>query len=1555
MLMANPKRTPQPNRLKRYAKRAAVAVGGLLGLAVLLVGGLLFSLRFARVRDLVVAKVNGALSDSFQGKIKLHRLRSVGLGGIGAADAEIFDPAGRRVIDIHGLDVSLSVPTIAWAAIAHSSQPLTLKFDAISLQHAEVLLIDNGKGSPTLADAFQAKTPSPPSSGPGTIVIIDQAQIKHLWAHGSLSSTPPLDVELKDAHGFLRVDDVATKVAFEKAHIEARGLPQGVDPVGQLRASLEIPAAPAKPLGAKAHFEGAAATVPVVLDASFVDNQLAATVDASNIPPDAVKRQVPGLELRSPASMHMTAQGKLPDVHGNFALGIGAGKVDGDCQLSLNNDLAASASVHAHGLDLAELAPNAPPSGLELTLHANVLVPQTGPLTGKFAVDTGPSIVAAESVPGTALSGTFSVDSKAQRTHVEAHAEIAEPGAQTALDVTLEQARSTRVEFKTRTELRNPPRLRRLAALASAQGELTAQGDYEVESSRLNADVRADLRNVQQAQNRAARAKLSAKISGALPHPDANVILEVTDAELASQHVKTAQVAARGSLSHLALSAEVATRLPERHVQISAIVSNDHGIVIDHPSVNLTQDNTHVKIAAAGIEVVGGRTRVNALHVEGVGKADASLVYGPTLESASVQTQALDLARLWRLIDPQAPLRSGTATIGVSYERRGGNPNAHISARSDDLSFDRIKGGSMVANLDLSEQRLNGRANADLKQLGHLSFDFQDLRGINPDNLNPSGVTGKVAIEGQVQLRDLNDLVPKDSNIPIARMLGTIKYDVAVERTHAGPGLPTLHAHVSTKNLQLAGARTSKTTINTKEEAIAAAPVAIKGLDVDIDLTHAESGETELAASLSDEHGRLFALTVEGKATPHLATIASELGSQWQQLPLKLKLTVPPRELQQLPVEVRPTALSGVASAELDYEGSLSSPKLAFSGKVDRFRQDATGKKSLDLSWNASYDGLRAKLDGRARSGARDVAQADINVETGIGGWLNRAASGNPPLDANAHLAFDAFPIALLPGTSQTQVDGALSGKIALEHFGKNAAADVALDVASLHIGASPFGSVHAELQAKGGKGDVIVRVLGDRGTTTAEAHSGLDWGPRYVPQIQMPADAALRAKDLRIGAFSPFVASTFGELDGRLNGDLNAHFRGGAPALDGHVDLDDGVAQLASLGQRFDQIKARFSLEPGKAKLEQLSARATTGRINVTGEARFAGLDLTGAEGHVRMAKSDGVAMSLSGTEIVDTYGAIDISLTPNETTHANALKVNIPNLHVGMPDTGSQDLQDLEPAKGVRVGVYQRRGGFVTLPLQPLKDSDPSKNDNPMLVDVHLGAIEVQRGDMLKAQVNGDLQLVLGDPMTMTGQINLQGGKLDVSGKQFEVESGTVSFSGEPANPTIVATARWDSPDEDKHRVYADFTGTATKGKIVLHSEPPLTQDQILSLLLTGSADGSLGGGSSGSSTATAVGAVGGSATQGLNKVLSGISDLDVSTRIDTSTGSARPELVIQISPRVAAQITRALGEPAPGQPPDLTFLTFDFRIRSHWSLAALIGDRGESGLDLVWRKRY
>jgi len=1547
-------RIEKPHRLRRYGKRAGIAFGVLLALLVVLVAGVLFSLRFQAVRSFVVARVNSALDGTFQGRLVLHGVGNLGLTGIAAADAEVFDAKGRRVLDIHGLSAELSVPSIVWAALTEKSKPLTIRITGASLRHVEAVLIDNGSGSPTLADAFLPKTPSAPSSGPGTVVIIDRLVVDHAWAHGSLASTPALDVELKDTHASLRTDDVATAIGLKKLALIARGLPQGVDPVGDLQASLDIPAATDKPLGARAHFRGTAAQVPVVLDASYLNSKLSATLEARDIPPAAVAKQLPALELRSPASLTASAEGQLPKLHGVFSLAIASGEVKGDFDLDLADELTAKANVETRDLDVAELTRSAPASSLDLTVHAAVRAPKVGPITGNFELASQNSLIAAQALPGISVNGTFSSDSRTQRNRVEAHAEIAEPGAHTSLDATLSQSQQTTLEFRSKTVLNDAPRLKRLAGLTRGKGQIDAQGSYRLEAQSLSANVQARLHDLQQADNQIARAELRAAFSGALPHPNADVRLTVSDARLADQHVSDAKLLARGSLSQLVLEAEATTFAPKRRVQLSAMASNDRGLRVDHPRIELRQGDTQLSLTADSVQILGGRTRVSGLHVQGAGKADVSLVYGSTLESLHAQSYELDLARLWRLADANAPLKSGTVTVSASYERREGDVRARLVARSDDLSFGRVAGGSLSADFELDRDRLSGRAQANLKQLGRLNFDFQELRGIDLDRPNPARATGKIAIDGQVRLKDLLQLIPPGVELPFDRALGVLEYDVAIERQRASAVLPSFHLHVATNKLQLAGKRTTTTTITTKEQARDTAPLAIKGIDFDLDLSHAETGETELAASVKDAQGRLVALSVEGKATPGLTSVASELADRWRQIPLRVQLSVPPRELDKLPVEVRPAALKGVASGTLSYEGTFSAPKLALAGKIERFQQSDDKGKKLDLAFQGSYDGLKGKLSGNARSAGKDFAKADIDFETVLNDWLNRTSEQTPPLDANARLAFDGFPIGLMPAARTRQVEGALTGKATLEHFGKNATVDVDLDVQSLQLANSPLGRIRTEIRVRDGKADAKLSVEGQGGTTTAEAHSGMDWGARLVPALRMPADAQLRARELRLAAFGPLLTSVLGELDGRVNGDLNAHFRGGAPELDGHVDLTDGVAQLAAVGQRFDQIKARLSLEPGKAKLDELSARATSGRLRVTGEARFQGLDLTGADAHLRIAKAERVSLSLAGTELDDTYGAVDIKLRPGQTKGSQALSVDIRELRVHLPADGSQDLQNLDPAKGVRVGTRQRDGDFVTLPLQPLEEGDPAKNESPMTVDLSLGnQIWIQQGDSTKIQLSGRLRLVLSDPLTVEGQIQVRSGKLDVSGKEFEIESGVVTFSGEPGNPTIVATARWDSPDEDRHRVYADASGTAAKLKITLRSEPPLTQDQILSLLLTGSADGSLGGGG-GNNAETAVGVVGGTATQGLNKALSSISDLDVSTRIDTSTGSARPELVVQISAKVSAKLTRALGQ-IPGQPPDMTFGTLDFLIKRNWSLSTVAGDHGASGIDLVWRKRY
>jgi translocation and assembly module TamB len=300
----------------------------------------------------------------------------------------------------------------------------------------------------------------------------------------------------------------------------------------------------------------------------------------------------------------------------------------------------------------------------------------------------------------------------------------------------------------------------------------------------------------------------------------------------------------------------------------------------------------------------------------------------------------------------------------------------------------------------------------------------------------------------------------------------------------------------------------------------------------------------------------------------------------------------------------------------------------------------------------------------------------------------------------------------------------------------------------------------------------------------------------------------------------------------------------------------------------------------------------------------------------------------------------------------------VDIPVLHVDLPDATGHTVQPLEPDKTIRIG-HVIGGDFTAIALAATSKPRPP-SDIVIRAAVKLGDdVEVKRDTTIDIVAKGEPIIMVKDRAHVSGEIRLVRGKLELQGKQFAVDTGTVSFVGDdPADPMIVATAHWDGPDGT--RVYADFSGRVTSGKLSLRSEPSLTQDQILALLLFGSPDGSFGAaappGQQESTGVMAAGMAGGVVTQGLNKAISGITSIDITTRVDTSdANSPNPELAVQISKSVSASVTYKLGVPPPGQNPDRTLVTLDWRFVRDWSLAAVVGDQGSTALDVMWRMRY
>jgi len=299
---------------------------------------------------------------------------------------------------------------------------------------------------------------------------------------------------------------------------------------------------------------------------------------------------------------------------------------------------------------------------------------------------------------------------------------------------------------------------------------------------------------------------------------------------------------------------------------------------------------------------------------------------------------------------------------------------------------------------------------------------------------------------------------------------------------------------------------------------------------------------------------------------------------------------------------------------------------------------------------------------------------------------------------------------------------------------------------------------------------------------------------------------------------------------------------------------------------------------------------------------------------------------------------------------------------------DPASVEVQELGDLPGVKVGVSRNAREFVEVPLDgsrvdTVERTGKSQSDVRAVLRLH--DVEVSRGTDLNVRLDGQPTITMGASTHATGQIRMSRGSIDVYGKPFTIDRGTVTFVGDdPTNPQVVLTASWAAPD-GATRVYADFVGPLKTGKVRLRSEPAKPQSEILALILFGTTDDQKSSPPSGTSAqvSPAAAVAGGAATQPINRALGGLDRaLDnlglaggISTKIDTSQTTPRPEVEVQIARDISLQIAWVLGAPPPGTNPDSTLVTLDWHFLRKWSLETTVGDMGTSIFDVVWQHRY
>jgi hypothetical protein len=865
--------------------RLVFKILGILLLAITtLVVLALMSLDLAPVRAFIVEKANDTLATTFQGKLVLRRLDNVDLRGVGGVDIEVQDPAGRTVLRARNVRVSLGVLPLVYAAVFKGANPLVVRLEDVSIDELRVLLIDDGTGSPTLAHAFDPKDPKPPDpEGGTTVIVIDEIALKTGKVHGSLKSPGPIDVDLKELHATLRTDPAATTITLKRLDLDARQVPQVERVKGRLTAGVFLPAAPksgapalpsnagvgtveAKPKPAmrvNATFTGDAAGSALALKARLEGERLDATLDISSLSPATVAKLVPALSLRDPATVTAKVEGALSDL--GFEAHVRQVPTAVDIRGRFRNANGRStieARLDTADVDLSRILKDGPPTRLAVGGDVVMHFAEAGG-DGKYRVVlSSDSSFGAYALPETTVDGNLALPSGKAPT-LEGTVDVAEAGApiHVAYAVRAEPA-GVVADVNANARLNQPPRLKALSGGLGASGLLELSARFDAGAKRLDANLGLKLRDVRHPAARVGSLDARVTAHGDPAAPKLQMSATALGVAAADRKFESVRLTGSGTPERLELAARIEGQNPQR-IELKTTLTPSSKDLLRASSITLTDRETVVTIRAESLSLADGKIELQRLTLDGVGHAEASLVYGRSLEQLEFRAERLQPVPLLRAFGIETSVKSGQIDLEASFAGRGRSPTGKVKGTITAVELGRLKGGTARIDLALERGQISGEVDAELGAGANAKIVVKELDAPLPPLTQQklANLTGSVSMVGDVELGRLKSMFPFAG---IERAEGRIGFDIALDRSRENAQKPSLRAQVRTKSLLLVGQRPDAGKTEDPIAAKNAAPWTVRGIDADVTARFDDQGAA-VNGRLRDNKGDLITLDAEWK------------------------------------------------------------------------------------------------------------------------------------------------------------------------------------------------------------------------------------------------------------------------------------------------------------------------------------------------------------------------------------------------------------------------------------------------------------------------------------------------------------------------------------------------------------------------------------------------------------------------------------------------------------------------------------------------------------------
>ena len=457
-----------------------------------------------------------------------------------------------------------------------------------------------------------------------------------------------------------------------------------------------------------------------------------------------------------------------------------------------------------------------------------------------------------------------------------------------------------------------------------------------------------------------------------------------------------------------------------------------------------------------------------------------------------------------------------------------------------------------------------------------------------------------------------------------------------------------------------------------------------------------------------------------------------------------------------------------------------------------------------------------------------------------------------------------------------------------------------------------------------------------------------LSWHEKFRVEPAEGMDIRVQSDGLSIAFLNAFAGKAVGNVRGDIALDVRAQGSIKQPDFRGTFRLRDGSLKVVPLNVDVNALTISGGLDSGQLIVRDISAKAKDGEIRGNGSLALKQFDVSAVKLSLtaqRWPAIDTVRYQIRIGGKVDVEGSLLAPAVKGQLVITEGLL---------RPDLNFLE-QSKAPTKRDETIVVIRGDGTQGQTAQAGAENNGAKEDSDLFNNLTLdlamrapGNLLVRHPD-LTAELSGDIKVSKARQrnIDISGHVDVVRGSFAFQGRRFQLVRGRAAFTGgDKINPSLDIVAQYKVPN---YQVEVHISGSAEKPNLTLTSQPPLEQADVLALILFGKPLNNLSQNEQASLQHSAVNLASGFIAASIAKSVATALGLESLGFDEIDFSGDRVGLGRYIGSRTHVSASQRLTEEHRQE------VTLEYEIAPNWKIGTTATSTGDSGIDIIWHKRY